>query len=179
MKDILMTLLWLWQAPQHILAYIIYKRYFKWILPAKSLDYSECSGYLGGVIIYVLHRACKFDGVSLGNYIFINDRYSKEMLDTKAHEWGHSVQSRILGPLYLLVIGLPSLILNIVSRYNRAAYNDYYNFPCEKWADKIGMVHRKQVFPKRIFADHFVLWASLHIAVMTGIIYFILRGILK
>jgi hypothetical protein len=52
-------------------------------------------------------------GMSLSNSIFVpfewfdgsywQDNYIK-------HEYGHSIQSKILGPLYLFIIGIPSLL---------------------------------------------------------------------
>ena len=62
---------------------------------------------------------------------------------TVRHEHGHQIQSKILGPLYLLVIGIPSLIwawlYGPVIKYTR---NGYYRFYTEKWADKLGEVKR-------------------------------------
>ena len=55
------------------------------------------------------------------------------------HESGHQVQSFILGPLYLLVIGLPSIVWNVCFRKYRAKYQiSYYDFYTEKWANQLG-----------------------------------------
>ena len=54
------------------------------------------------------------------------------------HEFGHYKQSLILGPLYLFVIGIPSICLNIISRYNKKVWENYYNFYTERWANKLG-----------------------------------------
>ena len=57
------------------------------------------------------------------------------------HECGHVKQSKILGPLYLLVIGIPSILHAWLNKYIRMlleewrAYN-YYHFYTEKWANK-------------------------------------------
>lgn len=61
-----------------------------------------------------------------------------------AHEWGHSIQSLIFGPLYLLVIGIPSVMRGSISHwhYNKNDNWDYYNGFPENWADKIGGVQR-------------------------------------
>ena len=60
--------------------------------------------------------------VSLGLFVFVSaepyftERYKgqieKEELYTRllVHEYGHTIQSLILGPLYLIVIGIPSTI---------------------------------------------------------------------
>lgn len=48
--------------------------------------------------------------MSLGLFIFMfGGRYIGDE-ETLKHEYGHSIQSKILGPLYLIVIGLPSLM---------------------------------------------------------------------
>lgn len=46
-----------------------------------------------------------------------------------AHEFGHTWQSRLLGPLYLLIVGLPSLISAATAP---ASHSNFYT---EKWAD--------------------------------------------
>ena len=45
------------------------------------------------------------------------------------HEYGHTWQNRVLGPLYLFVVAIPSLISAISSP---ASHNTFYT---EKWAD--------------------------------------------
>ena len=49
--------------------------------------------------------------MSLGDYLFMPTNATKESIK---HECGHCRQSDILGPLYLIVIGVPSVIHNIV-----------------------------------------------------------------
>lgn len=71
-------------------------------------------------------------GVSLGWFQFTHRNATK---DTASHEVGHSVQSLYLGPLYLLVIGLPSIIWAGII-YPRIGGN-YYSFYTESWANKI------------------------------------------
>ena len=74
--------------------------------------------------------------VTLGRYIFISSRASS---DTIKHETGHVKQSQLLGPLYLLLIGIPSIIWAAV--YKKIAPNkSYYWFYTEKWANKLAQV---------------------------------------
>ena len=50
----------------------------------------------------------RFDrGLSLGPFIFVPRHCSRRLL---VHEYGHCVQALILGPLYLPIIVLPSLV---------------------------------------------------------------------
>ncbi len=57
------------------------------------------------------------------------------------HEYGHTVQSLILGPLYLFVIGLPSIVWMRVAplaRWRRRSGTSYYAFYPERWANWLG-----------------------------------------
>ena len=115
---------WLWQFPQNMLALFIED-----ILCQAA--YRE--GIVGGnTMIYndVLPT------MSLGNYIFVDTMSSQKSIQ---HEFGHSKQSDILGPLYLIVIGIPSLLHNIV-HYLCSKIGikwNYYSFYTESWANKL------------------------------------------
>lgn len=57
------------------------------------------------------------------------------------HEYGHTVQSLILGPLYLPLIALPSALwcsLPWCKRKREREGISYYSFFPEKWADRLG-----------------------------------------
>lgn len=96
-------------------------------------------------------------GVCLGEWIILEgDPFTIDSQSVK-HECGHRVQSRILGPLYLLVVGVPSLARNVYDRlvlsktmtvFERQLWY-YSGFP-ERWADRLGGVTRsysaKKVF---------------------------------
>ena len=75
-------------------------------------------------------------GISLGHYIIINQFQPKT---TVMHEYGHCRQSRYLGWLYLLIIGLQSLLHAALCKCKN---HNYYNMWFEKWADKLGNVER-------------------------------------
>lgn len=121
MKKILLNI---WQLPQHILAWVILLLLRNRI--SETLKYNGLTYYFSPKIP---------GAVSLGDYIFINSRMSNRDWTMK-HEYGHSIQSRILGPLYLIVIGLPSFIH--ATRYTlNPKLSNYYSFYTEKWANKI------------------------------------------
>ena len=66
-------------------------------------------------------------------------KYSKDKEFTTKHELGHTIQSKYLGPLYLLVIGIPSIIWVCLRRMIpilRKRY-DYYDVFPENWANKL------------------------------------------
>ncbi len=89
--------------------------------------------------IYVLSRFWA-GGVSLGVFIFLykND-VSQEAIQ---HERGHQKQSLMLGPLYLIVVGIPSAILCTATNYSPKISRNYYHYYPENWADKLGGVER-------------------------------------
>ena len=93
------------------------------------------------------------DCVSLGPFIFISESFltTPEESDgvslTPAlerilrHEYGHSVQSMILGPLYLPLVGLPSILwcrVPSIGRSWRSGRRSYYSFITERSADRLG-----------------------------------------
>lgn len=85
--------------------------------------------------------------VSLGMFIFVSEKY-KEKPETRelydrlvVHEYGHTVQSLVLGPLYLVIIGLPSFLWASVPffrKMRRKKRISYYRFYTESWANAWG-----------------------------------------
>ena len=67
-----------------------------------------------------------FSGMSLGHFIFV---HSALLTTTVKHEYGHTIQSRYLGWLYLFVIGLPSIIwAGCFGKYRAKKNISYYSF---------------------------------------------------
>ena len=57
------------------------------------------------------------------------------------HEYGHSIQSLVLGPLYLFVVGLPSILwcrVPALGKSWRSGRRSYYSFITERSADRLG-----------------------------------------
>ncbi len=79
-------------------------------------------------------------GFSLGIFIFINKNCRGLMLsETKMHEYGHTIQSAVLGPLYWIIIAVPSVLWAQFFRNYRKKNNIPYSWLyCESWADKWG-----------------------------------------
>ena len=95
--------------------------------------------YHGSVLTYWN----SYSSMSLGMFIFISDKYVNKDIrrDVIVHEYGHTVQSMILGPLYLPAVGLPSLLwANLPSavKLRRDANVSYYSFLPEKSANALG-----------------------------------------
>jgi hypothetical protein len=123
--------LWLWQFPQNLLGLFL----VTW-LPINTIT------------IYKTSKVYKVNiptfGISLGKHIILDEGYDKQLIE---HEYGHCIQSIFFGPLYLLIIGLPSLMMNILSRlsirFGTGKFNNnYYKRWPETWADKLGGIKR-------------------------------------
>lgn len=79
---------------------------------------------------------------SLGMFIFIT-KHCNEETATKltVHEYGHTIQSLISGPLYLIIFALPSFIwcmLPVFNKYRIDKGIPYYDFFIEHNANILG-----------------------------------------
>lgn len=86
-------------------------------------------------------------GMSLSNTIFLPFEQTSGIWqeDYIKHEYGHTIQSKILGPLYLFVIGLPSLLWAWLGDNYRKKHNkSYYDFYTESWANKLGGAYQDE-----------------------------------
>ena len=139
MKLLKLLFLFLWQLPQNIVGAFCIFKYNNYDIKFSSK----------GEPIEIYYKKWFGSGVSLGDIVILDnkyykpDRYSKIVMDTIRHEHGHQIQSRILGPLYLPIIGLLSLLGNIVFRIFKIKSKYYYKLPWEWWADKLGGVKRE------------------------------------
>lgn len=116
---------YLWQLPQNILGLLL-------ILIIRPERYMK-----DGVVYF--YKEDFGGGISLGEYI-ITCSHNKKMV---MHEYGHCLQSKRLGWLYLIVVGLPSIIwAGLYGWLIPRSYNGYYRFYTEKWADRLGGVER-------------------------------------
>jgi len=84
-------------------------------------------------------------GVSLGYFVFWSrgrNRYFRADELMKRHEYGHSFQSRWLGPLYLPLVGVPSVSRVLYGMAYREVtgtrWKNYYAGYPESWADRLG-----------------------------------------
>jgi hypothetical protein len=120
-----------------------------------------------GVLVFLLNRRAQhysFHGaivtqweakssVSLGMFVFttsepyfydkLRNEYTMAELKDRllVHEYGHTVQSMILGPLYLIVMGIPSMLWGFLPYFNQKRKENrisYFSFFTEKWANHLG-----------------------------------------
>ena len=122
-------LLFLWEFPQNLMG-IYYLRIFKRhnLIQAYTLEQ------------FRFFIKLKKRGASFGFFVF----WSTEYVDNKRHEFGHAIQSMILGPLYIPVIVFPSMMRYRYSlkhyREHNEKWNNYYNGFPENMADWLGGV---------------------------------------
>lgn len=121
------VLRFIWQLPQVVVAFIYY-----WYLTYKNDILDTCA--YKGAIVFIKRKSC--GSVTLGQHIFLSPRATD---NTLKHEWGHTRQSLMLGPLYLIIIGIPS-ILWAMTHKTIAPNRSYYDFYTESWANKLGGV---------------------------------------
>lgn len=90
--------------------------------------------------------------VSLGMFVFIttnpmkDKRTENKIPDNElserllVHEYGHTIQSLIFGPLYLIIIGIPSTLWGFLPCCQKKRYNgvSYFSFFTEKFANYLG-----------------------------------------
>lgn len=115
-------LLFIWQILQNIVGMIF------WVV----LKIGGSVKKIEGTKWSTAFKANKMNGgISLGSFCFLSE-YGSENEALVAHELkGHTWHSRLLGPLYLFIVGIPSLLnawLGIAKHY--------YDFFTEKWANK-------------------------------------------
>lgn len=115
-------ILYIWQLPQNLLGILV-----KIFTKAEPIEY----------VYYWKYNS----GLSLGKYIFVNKNAS---FNTVFHEEGHQKQSLYLGWLYLIIIGLPSIIWATLKTLGLFSNISYYKFYTEAWADKLSNIKRKE-----------------------------------
>jgi hypothetical protein len=135
-KFLILSLLFIWELPQNLLGFIVFA-IFKF---QKKIVNAEKEA------LHVVFETPK-TGVSLGWFIFWTpkgNRFSNLKNDCRMHEIGHSKQSVMLGPVYLIVVGIPSISRVLFSKWYYKKYgrswNNYFNGFPENWADKLGGV---------------------------------------
>lgn len=123
-------LYWIWQLPQNLLG-VLWRNIKKdsIITPISNNDIKSV-----GAKAYLIKAG---GTVTLGKYIFISQTYRDQGMTIK-HECGHVKQSKMLGPLYLIVIGVPSILHRWLNDYigcnEESGYSHFYT---EKYADKL------------------------------------------
>lgn len=138
---------WIWGLPQTLIGAVIY------IAHLNRPHFGFC-----GACVTLWEKE---NSLSLGKFIFLSEdsykqksnfselnkkREGKQSIEIKdagfmlLHEYGHCIQSLVLGPLYLIIIGLPSTVwCNLPAFQKRRKKKDisYYDFLPEKNANNL------------------------------------------
>jgi hypothetical protein len=118
-KDILIQiLLILWQLPQCLVGLIM----LPFLGKLRLIRYEN--------YCWIFEGEKMSGGISLGCFIFLS-KYSAKKETTILHELGHVKQSHILGPIYLFIIGIPSILWATFGDKDKC----YYSFYTEKGAN--------------------------------------------
>ena len=148
-KGLYTAIQWTWGLPQTLIGSALY------LAHRKNKHFN-----LNGACATVWDRE---EGVSLGKFIFVpkqdtiksEDPSEEDKIivskDLALHEYGHTVQSLILGPAYLLVVGLPSIIWSrhphFIKKRARTGMS-YYAPVFERTANKLGEKTEQEVLKR-------------------------------
>ena len=96
---------------------------------------------------FVVEIGYNWGGLSLGPFAFTG-RYTEKngpcydvvfFEFVRTHEYGHSIQNIILGPLFPFLIGIPSAIRYHIYMHSEKTWHWYYNLAWfEHWANLLG-----------------------------------------
>jgi hypothetical protein len=134
------ALLFLWELPQNILGLLVLG------LERGAGTVKEIRIEHDRMVIQSTRNA-----VSLGYFVFWSEGVNRYfILDdlTREHEIGHSFQSRLLGPLYLPLVGVPSVLHVLYAMAYREVtgrrWTGYFDTYPESWADRLGGVAERR-----------------------------------
>ena len=128
-KNIFLTI---WQIPQVIVGYAL----VFWFMLKGNIEVLANSN-----VGCTMYKSYYMSGsISLGQVIILSECHSTNCF-VRLHELGHHKQSLMLGPLYLIIIGVPSLIHAWL--WNPNSGKSYYDFYTEHWANKLSKIELK------------------------------------
>ena len=127
---------WTWGLPVNIvggIAYLICTKILK--CPHSKFGFSN-----------IVYLPWKSGGLSMGLFIFVRDEKEKKewLYNVRIHEYGHTWQCLLLGPLYYIVVAIPSAVwCNFFEGYRKKNNVSYYKLYCEAWANYNGQKYSK------------------------------------
>lgn len=133
---------WTWGLPQNLVGGAIYLFYRLKGCPrfryqgARGVIWTQSSG-----------------SMSMGSFLFMHPSWTPKDKALLEHEYGHTIQSLFFGPLYLLGVGVPSILwagLPAMRALRREKQISYYSVYPEKQASSLGARFAKQAVPPPI-----------------------------
>lgn len=142
---------WTWGLPQTLLGAALYMAHrnddhFDYN-GATATAWDKDTGVSLGKFIFVPRKAAKTAGRSAAKVSESAAGPSGLRADTALldHEYGHTLQSLILGPFYLLFVGAPSILWNRLPYFQKKrgrTGKSYYSAPFEKTANTLAARHK-------------------------------------
>jgi len=139
-KIVVATIVALWQLPQNLVGIILL---FSVAITRKirKIEFERKHCFISTDI-----------AISLGYFLFWTDgndnSTSMNSLTIKEHEYGHSIQSMLLGPLYLIVVGIPSISRAIYAMYyyrkHGTSWTHYFDAYPENWANRLAKIEANE-----------------------------------
>lgn len=134
MKTVLFRLWqWTWGFPQTLFGCLLYLLHRD----------SPHEAYHGCVVTYWKHNM----SLGVGMFLFLSKYHYDLEPRMLVHEFGHSIQSAILGPLFLPVMGIPSILWGLLPwtvRMREEKGISYYAFYPESTANYLGALVTKE-----------------------------------
>ena len=117
---ILFILLFIWQLPQNIVALVM----LPFLGKLELISYKKfCFAFKGSRMS---------GGISLGNFAYLSPTSAKKIATVMHEQEGHTYDSKLFGPFYLFIIGIPSIMWAWLGSKDKC----YYDFFTEKRANK-------------------------------------------
>ena len=124
---------WTWGFPQTLIGGIIYLIHRN----APHRIYHGC----------IVTRWKQQGSLGVGMFLFLSEHSYDSNPQVQVHEFGHAVQSAILGPLFLPVMGIPSFLwcnLKPCRKLRKEKGVSYYRFYPESTANFLGSLVTKE-----------------------------------
>ncbi len=127
-KVIIFIIQWTWGIIQNLVGLLVML-----IIPKKSIE-----PFHGAVSIeYEPTKLIEnFGAFALGMFIFYKPMNPESKRNLLTHEYGHTIQSLIYGPLYLPIVGLCSVRWFHIYWKNKEMYNKKNIFYTDKYPEK-------------------------------------------
>lgn len=133
-----------WCLPQNLLGFLIYLFALMTgnIISKHDYEFIKHDGTTRSISYFTWKHPTGC--MSLGEFRFLCKMSINDVDYYLRHEYGHTLQSYILGPFYLIVIALPSILwCSWLSNWKCFVDKDYDWFYTEQWASNIGTRYLK------------------------------------
>ena len=128
---ILFVLTFIWQLPQNIVALLM----IPFLGKLSFISFKK--------LCFAIEGSNMRGGISLGNFAFLSPRLSKDVPSIAHEQEGHTHDSKLFGPLYLLIIGLPSIMHAWLYDRQRTCYYDFWT---ERRANRFANLEVKRTY---------------------------------